>query len=129
MCGKKNINLNSKDINQINNVTVPYGLSCFYKIETECGYPNITLNHTEYDIAVTMFEMSDVDKNINDYPSISFPLRPNETWSSNLLTLTDKKNISFKQPGEVDGSETTCGKRRVMLVTLSNFQTPKTQLE
>ena len=84
-CGKRDIKLDGKDKNITSlNISVPYGESCFYRIESSCGWPNATLNVTNFDVAAALVDMTGEEDKVR-FPSPSYPFRSNETITSNTL--------------------------------------------
>jgi hypothetical protein len=60
------------------NISIPYNQSCFYRVETECGWPMLTLNSSGLDIAVAAVDMTGIEKNY-EFVSPSYVFRYNET--------------------------------------------------
>ena len=84
-CGKRDIKLDGKDNNATTlNISVPYGESCFYTIESACGWPNAVLNVTNFDVAAALVDMTNEEDKVR-FPSPSYPFRSNETITSNTL--------------------------------------------
>jgi hypothetical protein len=97
-------------------------------MKTTCGFPNMTLKSLNIsspplDIAVAMFDMTNYAA---DIPSYSYPLYDNETWTSTNLRSDTQTEFGMAMIGGDDGSVQKCGVKRVMLVTVSNFNKPQT---
>jgi hypothetical protein len=74
---------------------------------------------TNFDVAAALVDMTEVEEKV-DFPSPSYPFKPNETISSNTVSAVEgKTEISFN--GVKDDTHITCGVRRAMIVTISNF--------
>ena len=99
---------------------MPYNESCIYRVESACGWPTITLDKNNFDVAAALVDMTDENKNVI-FPSPSFPFKPNETITSNSLKLDDSGKTSIRFAGVVDDTHLTCKVRRSMIVTISNF--------
>ena len=116
------------------NLRIPYNESCFYRVETACGWPNITVDTTltstalsgkdDFDIAAAVVDMTPINGEPPagiDFPSPSYPFRSNETIISNTKNRA-KTEIRFagviEEPKVKDCNNEV---RRVMIVTISNF--------
>ena len=105
---------------------MPYNESCIYRVESACGWPTITLDKNNFDVAAALVDMTDENENVI-FPSPSFPFKPNETITSNSLKLDDSGKTSIRFAGVDDDTHLTCKVRRSMIVTISNFnKIPKT---
>jgi hypothetical protein len=95
-------------------------------VESACGWPNITLDKNNFDVAAALVDMTEENENVI-FPSPSFPFKSNETITSNTLKQDDSGKTSIRFAGAVDDSHLTCNVRRTMIVTISNFnKIPKT---
>ena len=107
-------------------IQVPYNESCIYRVESACGWPIITLDKNNFDVAAALVDMTEQNENVI-FPSPSFPFKSNETITSNTLKQDASGNTSIRFEGVVDDSHLTCKVRRTMIVTISNFnKIPKT---
>ena len=70
------------------NISIPYNQSCFYRVETECGWPMLTLNSSGLDIAVAAVDMTGIEK-IYEFVSPSYVFRDNETFTTNMVNLQE----------------------------------------
>ena len=114
-------------------LNIPYNESCFYQVESACGWPTIKVDTSEvpetapkegyFDVAVALVDMTPINgeppANIN-FPSPSYPFKSNETITRNARK---RGETEIKFAGVVDDSVTQCQNqfRRVMIVTISNF--------
>ena len=95
-------------------------------MESACGWPNITLDKNNFDVAAALVDMTEENENVI-FPSPSYPFKPNETISSNSLKLDNSGKTSIRFAGVVDDTHLTCKVRRTMIVSISNFnKIPKT---
>ena len=70
------------------NISIPYNQSCFYRVETKCGWPMITLNTLGLDIAAAAVDMTGIDLNYT-FVKTSYVLRDNETYTTNMVNLQE----------------------------------------
>jgi hypothetical protein len=123
MCGKRDIKLDYIFSSSTLDIHVPYNQSCFYRVETSCGWPGAIMNVSNFDVAAVSVDMS-MEEGKLKFPTVSYPFRANETFTSNTLIDLNHKNFNYTFTGVRDNTENTCGVRRVMLFTVSNFNNP-----
>ena len=70
------------------NISIPYNKSCFYRVETECGWPMLTLNSSGLDIAAAAVDMTGIDENYT-FVYNSYVFRDNETFTTNMVNLQE----------------------------------------
>ena len=91
ICGKRDHHLDGKEMNMTSlNISVPYGESCFYRVESACGWPIATLNVTYFDLAAALVDMTGEEDKVK-FPSPTYPFRSNETITSNTLNSNSGK--------------------------------------
>ena len=58
MCNSRDIKLDRNTKNQTIYIHVPYNQSCFYRVETSCGWPGIFLDNIYLDVAAVAVDMT-----------------------------------------------------------------------
>lgn len=129
------IKLNKDTTSKIIKLNIPYNESCFYRVETACGWPTITVDvsaisptkpggRDDFDVAAAVVDMTPINgeppANV-EFPTPTYPFRSNETITSNTRN-GEKTEIRFAGVKEEPLVEQCTNEvRRVMIVTISNF--------
>jgi len=102
---------------------LPYGGSCTYKVETKCGYPQLSVNNSNIDMVVAYKKEKWDDPNYEplDDDSYSDDETYNPTYKDGKIIFRLDKN-SKKDDGD-EKNETKCKETKLYL-TLTNKLNP-----
>ena len=70
------------------NISIPFNQSCFYRVETECGWPMLSLNTSGLDVAAAAVDMTGIERDY-EFVQPSYVFRDNETYTTNMVKLQE----------------------------------------
>ena len=119
-CGNMNVALTNTTISDMRNVTLMYSEGCSYKLTSQCGFPNVTMNTSNADVSIVFFNnitTTQVD------PPMNYTFLTNETITFTPDAMSNAM-FSYRFPGWDDNSYMTCAVPRYIYFTVTNTIMP-----